>query len=89
MVSLAARCGQTTSLNNTYFASRTSGDSSPCSLRVCRANTNICQIRLDFETFNIEGPVTSTTSAGGRKTIKQGEREKLTGDIFSEHRHCV
>ena len=68
MLCLAARCGETTSLNNTYFASRTSGDTSPCSLRVCRANTNICQIRLDFDTFNIEGPVTTTTTAGNCET---------------------
>ena len=71
MVYLAARCGQTTSLNNTYFASRTSGDSSPCSLRVCRATNNICQIRLDFDTFNIDGPVTTTTTAGACMTVNQ------------------
>ena len=71
MVYLAARCGQTTSLNNTYFASRTSGDSSPCSLRVCRATNNICQIRLDFDTFNIDGPVTTTTPSGAGKKPHQ------------------
>ena len=58
-----AGCGGRTSTNNTYFLS--DGAVSPCSLTVCRANTNICQIRLDFDTFNIEGPVTATTTAGG------------------------
>ena len=74
-MTLAAQCGQTTSLNNTYFASTTSGDSSPCSLRVCRANTNICQIRLDFDTFSIDGPVTTTTPAGDCKTTNPTKRD--------------
>ena len=64
---LSARCGETTSLNNTYFASTDSGDTSPCDLTVCRANSNICQIRLDFDTFEIDGPVTTVTESGNSK----------------------
>lgn len=47
--------------NNTYFVSQ-SGDSSPCTFNVCRSSSDICQIRLNFDTFQISGPVTTVTS---------------------------
>ena len=33
-------------------------------LSICRANSNICQIRLDFDTFVIHGPSTNTDDTG-------------------------
>lgn len=51
-------CGDSTSLNNTYFKSSTS-DSSPCTFTVCKTSSDICQIRLGFETFVIAQPSTS------------------------------
>jgi len=51
----SAKCGASTQLNNTYFES-TDSDSSPCSLTVCRATDQICQIRMDFDTFDIDQP---------------------------------
>ena len=51
-------CGGTTSLNNTYFKSSTS-DSSPCTFSVCKASSDICQIRLGFDTFDIAQPSTN------------------------------
>ena len=50
------------SVNNTYFSS-TGSDQSPCGLSVCRANDNICQIRLDFDEFVMAGPVTTVDDA--------------------------
>ena len=38
-------CGGRTSTNNTYFIS--DGATSPCSLTVCRASTEVCQLRLE------------------------------------------
>ena len=35
-----------------------------CGAQVCKLNDDICQIRLDFETFVISGPSTVTTSIG-------------------------
>ena len=35
-----------------------------CGAQVCKLNDDICQIRLDFETFVISGPSTITTSIG-------------------------
>ena len=34
-----------------------------CNAQICRNNPNICQIRLDFDSFEIAGPSTSTVSA--------------------------
>merc|ERR1712050_415814 len=53
--------GGTTSVNNTYFKSSTS-DSSPCTFSVCRSNTDICLIRLGFDTFAINQPNTATVT---------------------------
>ena len=33
-----------------------------CNAQICRNNPNICQIRLDFDSFEIAGPSTSTLS---------------------------
>jgi len=44
-------------VNNSYFKSSAS-DTSPCAFTVCKINSDISQIRLDFDTFNIAGPST-------------------------------
>ncbi|XP_059081532.1 uncharacterized protein LOC131879276 [Tigriopus californicus] len=59
----SATCGQTTRENCTYFDSSTVS-SGACSLEVCKCNDNICQLRLDFNSFVIAGPSTSTLSFG-------------------------
>ena len=61
--SVTAGCGNTFSENCTYFDSATVSAGS-CATTVCKCNTNICQMRLDFNTFTITGPSTSTASAG-------------------------
>ena len=35
-----------------------------CKAKICKVNSNICQIRLDFSTFVITGPSTSSVSLG-------------------------
>eukprot|EP00095_Tigriopus_kingsejongensis_P011400 maker-scaffold68_size422247-snap-gene-3.21 protein:Tk11400 transcript:maker-scaffold68_size422247-snap-gene-3.21-mRNA-1 annotation:"hypothetical protein GUITHDRAFT_74010" len=63
-VGLTQGCGTTTSENCTYFES--DGTSSGiCTLKVCRCNDSICQLRLDFDTFMISGPSTSTEIVAG------------------------
>lgn len=64
-----ATCGATVSVNNTYF---THSDSmaSPCSLKVCRASSNICQLRMDFDTFELDQPVTTLTPTDGTVTSR-------------------
>jgi hypothetical protein len=55
-------CGTKTSENNTYFEA-TSLSSGECTMTTCPSNSNICQIRLDFDTFVVTGPSTETTVA--------------------------
>ena len=51
-------CGQTSSENCTYFVSSGS-ETGACKITICPCNDNICQLRLDFATFVINGPSTS------------------------------
>ena len=55
-------CGETSVENNTYFEV-TSPTAGQCSAKICPCNENICQIRLDLETFVITGPATVTLSS--------------------------
>ena len=48
MIIPPAGCGETVVTNNTYFTS-TDSPASPCLLSVCRAEDNVCQLRLDFQ----------------------------------------
>jgi len=57
-------CGGTSAENCTYFDSATTVVSGACKANICKVNTNICQIRLDFSTFIISGPSTSSVSVG-------------------------
>ena len=33
-----------------------------CNAQICRTNANICQIRLDFDSFEIAGPSTASVT---------------------------
>lgn len=57
--SFTGSCGGSTTLNNTYFTS-TSSDSSPCKFTVCKSSDDICQIKLNFDTFSVDDPDTTT-----------------------------
>jgi len=60
-------CGSSTVLNNTYFNSGNS-DTSACTFEVCKTDSSICHIRLDFDTFEIAGP--STANTGTNPTMR-------------------
>ncbi|XP_023329555.1 uncharacterized protein LOC111702179 isoform X2 [Eurytemora carolleeae] len=51
-------CGASSNENNTYFSQPSTLPLS-CSLEICPCNSNIKQIRLDFETFTLDGPDTT------------------------------
>ena len=61
-------CGGTTSINNTYFSGSNS-DSSPCQFSVCRVTSEVCQIRLNFDTFEISQPSTAVLPTSNTVTI--------------------
>ena len=48
-------------MNNTYFSS-TGSDTSPCKFSVCKCSSDICQIRLGFDTFSIDQPDQTTST---------------------------
>jgi len=56
-------CGASTSENCTYFEASSLANGA-CAAEICKCNSNVCQIRLDFNSFVISGPSTSTTSVG-------------------------
>ena len=60
-------CGSMTTENCTYFESPGASatvNSGPCRMKACKASDEICQMRLDFNTFVISGPATNTASIG-------------------------
>jgi len=59
-------CGSSSvSQNLTYFTSTSRTLGSSCSLTICKCSTDVCQLRLDFETFALNNPVTLTTGLYG------------------------
>lgn len=55
-------CGEESAENNTYWEPDDIPTSGCCHLKICKMNENICQLRLDFDTFVIAGPSTLTLS---------------------------
>merc|ERR1711963_276134 len=51
-----------TSEKCSYFESSGTASTGACRAQICPCSNNICQLRLDFETFVITGPSTDTTS---------------------------
>lgn len=45
--------------NCTYFTSSKLTTGSSCSLTICKCSSDVCQLRLDFETFVLNNPVTA------------------------------
>merc|ERR1712223_1812745 len=54
-------CGEKASFNNTYFSPGSSFSTGNCAIEFC-PDEDICQLRLDFTTFTINGPHSALTS---------------------------
>ena len=52
-------------LGSTYILP--SSDADPCTYTICKATTDICKIRIDFDTMVLAGPY-STTAANAALT---------------------
>merc|ERR1711971_183224 len=77
-------CGETSSENCTYFQSG-GQEVGQCRIKICPCSDDICQLRLDFSTFVITGPETTTTTVvvnkcGGKDLFELGQCQT---DIFS------
>ena len=84
-------CGGTTAINNTYFSGSIS-DSSPCLFSVCPVSSQICQIRLSFDTFEISqpstavAPTTNSASLAGQRTQCLEAQFRLVSHWLRERR---
>ena len=59
-------CGSSTSANNSYAiisSYSTSTDSDPCTYTFCPTNTDVCKLRIDFDTMVLSPPSGLSTSA--------------------------
>ena len=63
IVSVSLTCGGIGKENTTYFES-SGTEVGQCRVKICKCQPNVCQLRLDFNTFIIAGPSTSVTSVG-------------------------
>lgn len=57
-------CGGTSSTNNTHLVQDATTTASTCSYTICPSNTDICKIRIDFETM-VLSPASSGTDTVG------------------------
>jgi len=65
-------CGGSTSANNSYAiisTYSTSSDDDPCTYTFCKTNSDVCKLRIDFDTMVIADPETahSTSATDGVK----------------------
>ena len=59
-------CGASTNANNSYAIMDTfsiSTDKDPCTYTFCRTNTDVCKLRIDFDTMVLSPPSGLSTSA--------------------------
>ena len=61
--SVSLTCGGIGKENTTYFES-SGTEVGQCRVKICKCQPNVCQIRLDFNTFVIAGPSTSVSTVG-------------------------
>merc|ERR1712141_404216 len=68
-------CGGTSSANNSYAvisSYSTSTDSDPCTYTFCPTNTDVCKLRIDFDTMVLTAPAT-VTAASAAVSITVGD----------------
>eukprot|EP00096_Caligus_rogercresseyi_P010378 TRINITY_DN375_c0_g1_i1.p1 TRINITY_DN375_c0_g1~~TRINITY_DN375_c0_g1_i1.p1 ORF type:complete len:395 (+),score=18.45 TRINITY_DN375_c0_g1_i1:51-1235(+) len=76
-------CGGRSAENCTYFTGMGT-ENGQCRLTICPCSDNICQLRLDFNTFTIAGPATATTSVAKTPAGKElTDEQRCLTDTFS------
>ena len=76
-------CGGSSSANNSYAvisSYSTSTDSDPCTYTFCKTNSDVCKLRIDFDTMVLTAPsgVSSTTAAADSITVGDCTVDSLT-----------
>jgi len=75
--------GASVSQNTTYFTSSSRALGESCKLTICKTSADVCQLRLDFETFVLNDPVTASTVTVGPATNAAGTANSL-GDCNTD-----
>merc|ERR1712083_749743 len=69
-------CGSSSSANNTYAiisSYSTSTDSDPCTYKFCKSNSDVCKLRIDFDTMVLHGPFTISSTASADDGPRVGD----------------
>jgi len=59
-------CGATMNQNNSYAiisSYSTSSDADPCTYTICKSSSDVCKIRIDFDTMVLADPYSTTATA--------------------------
>ena len=70
-------CGSSTTENNTYAiisSFSASSDEDPCSYTICKQNSDVCKLRLDFDTMVLAPPFSNAaTGVTADMGVKYGD----------------
>ena len=69
-------CGGSSSANNSYAivsSYSTSSDSDPCTYTFCKANSDVCKLRIDFDTMVLTAPYSITSTAVATDSTQTGD----------------
>ena len=80
--SVQLACGGKASENCSYFQSN-GKEVGQCRIKICPCNENICQLRLDFQTFVLNQPNTNTVSVNKIGDKSMFEKSQCHIDTFS------
>merc|ERR1711945_24194 len=68
-------CGGSSSANNSYAiisSYSTSNDADPCTYTFCKTNTDVCKLRIDFDTMVLSDPETLSSTVVTTDGVKLG-----------------
>jgi len=74
-------CGGSSSANNSYAIMSSysiSTDSDPCTYTFCRKDTDVCKLRIDFDTMVLAAPSGGTAAAADSITVGDCNTDTLT-----------
>merc|ERR1712176_1664613 len=69
-------CGGSSSANNSYAiisSYSTSSDADPCTYTFCKTNSDVCKLRIDFDTMVLTSPNTMTSTAVYTDSTRVGD----------------
>jgi len=69
-------CGGSSSANNSYAiisSYSTSSDDDPCTYTFCKTNSDVCKLRIDFDTMVLTSPNTMTSTAVYTDSTRVGD----------------